>query len=66
MSAFLFMRTQDMYTLPLIIYLLNAEPRIPYGIVMAASLLATLPLVVAFLLFQRYFISGITAGAIKG
>jgi multiple sugar transport system permease protein len=33
---------------------------------MAASLLATAPLVVAFLLFQRYFIAGITAGAIKG
>jgi cellobiose transport system permease protein len=66
MSAFLFMRTKDMYTLPLVIYLLSSEPRVPYGMVMAASLLATAPLVVAFLLFQRYFIAGITAGAIKG
>jgi ABC-type glycerol-3-phosphate transport system permease component len=66
MLAFLFMRTKDMYTLPLVIYLLNGETRIPYGMVMAGSLLATLPLVLAFLLFQRYFIEGITAGAIKG
>jgi ABC-type glycerol-3-phosphate transport system permease component len=66
MLAFLFMRTKEMYTLPLVIYLLNGETRIPYGIVMAGSLMATLPLVLAFLLFQRYFIEGITAGAIKG
>lgn len=40
--------------------------RTPYGQVMAASLLATLPLVIAFLLFQRQFIQGISAGALKG
>lgn len=66
MMAFLFLRTKDMYTLPLVIYLLNGEVRIPYGLLMAGSLLATLPLVLAFLLFQRYFIAGITAGALKG
>ncbi len=47
------------------VYLLQGEMRIPYGQIMAASLVATLPLVVAFLMFQRQFIAGITAGAIK-
>jgi ABC-type glycerol-3-phosphate transport system permease component len=66
MWAFIVLRTEDMYTLPLVIYLLHGEQSTPYEVIMAASLLATLPLVAAFLLFQRQFIEGIAAGAIKG
>lgn len=66
MWAFIVLRTEDMYTLPLVIYLLNGELRTPYELIMAASLIATLPLVLAFVFFQRQFIQGITAGAIKG
>lgn len=66
MWAFIVLRTESMYTLPLVIYLLNGENRTPFELIMAASLVATLPLVIGFLCFQRYFIQGITAGAIKG
>lgn len=66
MWALIVLREEHMYTLPLTIYLLQGEMRTPYGQVMAASLLATLPLVIAFLLFQRQFIQGISAGALKG
>jgi cellobiose transport system permease protein len=66
MWAFIVLRTETMYTLPLVIYLLNGEQRTPFELIMAASLLATAPLVVAFLVFQKQFIQGITAGAIKG
>lgn len=65
MWAYIVMRTEDMYTLPLVIYLLNGELRTPYGLIMAASFIATAPLVVAFIIFQRQFIAGITAGALK-
>jgi len=65
MWAFVVMRTESMYTMPLLIYLLQGEMRTPYGLVMAGGVLATLPLVIAFLLFQRAFIRGITAGALK-
>jgi ABC-type glycerol-3-phosphate transport system permease component len=65
MWALLMMRTDNMQTLPLLIYLLSGEQRTPYGLVMASGVLATLPLVIAFLMFQRSFISGITAGSIK-
>ena len=65
MGAFLMLRTPEKQTLPLLIYLLQGETRTPYGMLMAGGLLATLPLVVGFLLFQRHFISGITAGAVK-
>lgn len=65
MWAFLVLRTKDMQTLPLVIYLLQGETRTPFGMLMAGGLLATLPLVLGFLLFQRHFIAGITSGAIK-
>jgi multiple sugar transport system permease protein len=44
---------------------LHGEVRTPYGMVMAGGLLATLPLIIAFLIFQRAFIQGMTAGALK-
>lgn len=65
MWAFIVLRTHDMLTLPVVIYLLQGEMRTPYGMLMAGGLLTTLPLVLAFLVFQKQFISGITAGAIK-
>ncbi len=65
MWAFIVLRTEDMYTLPLMIYLLNGELRTPYELIMASGLVATLPLVIAFLLFQKHFIQGIMAGSIK-
>lgn len=63
--AFIVLRSEDMYTLPLLIYLLQGEERTPFGMLMASGVLATLPLVIAFLFFQRSFIAGITAGAVK-
>jgi ABC-type glycerol-3-phosphate transport system permease component len=40
--------------------------RVPYGSILAGSFLATLPVVVFFLIMQRQFIAGLTAGALKG
>jgi multiple sugar transport system permease protein len=37
-----------------------------YGVLFAASIIGSLPVVILFLLFQRYFIHGLTAGAVKG
>ncbi|MBE3123486.1 MAG: carbohydrate ABC transporter permease [Planctomycetes bacterium] len=65
MSAFLLLRTKDMQTLPLLIYLLQGETRTPFGMLMAGGLLTVVPMVAAFLLFQRQFIAGITSGAVK-
>src|ERR1051325_12196761 len=65
MWAFVMLRTADMQTLPIVIYLMQGEMRTPYGMLMAGGLVATLPLVLAFLIFQRQFVQGITAGAIK-
>ena len=65
MGAFLMLRTARMQTLPVLIYLLQGENRTPFGMLMAGGMLATLPLIAAFVLLQKQFISGITAGAVK-
>jgi ABC-type glycerol-3-phosphate transport system permease component len=37
-----------------------------FGMVMAASLMVTLPIVVLFILLQRQFVAGITSTGLKG
>lgn len=59
---------KQMYTLPLGIQLAQklSEFEINYGVGMAGAVLATLPVLVIFLCFQKYFTKGITMGAVKG
>jgi multiple sugar transport system permease protein len=45
---------------------LTGIPFVPQLVLSAASIIATLPLVVVVLIFQRKIISGITSGAVKG
>jgi ABC-type glycerol-3-phosphate transport system permease component len=37
-----------------------------YGMLMAGTLVAVLPVIVLFLLLQKEFVAGLTAGAVKG
>lgn len=55
-------------TVPVSISLLSGASRydIPWGKIMAASVLVTLPLIALVLIFQRKIVSGLTAGAVKG
>jgi len=53
-------------TLPVGIALFQGEFTMPWGEIAAASVLATLPLILLILLFQRGIISGLSAGAVKG
>ncbi|PBB25069.1 MULTISPECIES: carbohydrate ABC transporter permease [unclassified Mesorhizobium] len=55
-------------TVPVAIALLsgNSQFEIPWGNIMAASVIVTVPLVVLVLIFQRKIASGLTAGGVKG
>ncbi|PBC03619.1 carbohydrate ABC transporter permease [Mesorhizobium sp. WSM3860] len=55
-------------TVPVAIALLsgNSQFEIPWGNIMAASVIVTVPLVVLVLIFQRKIVSGLTAGGVKG
>jgi ABC-type glycerol-3-phosphate transport system permease component len=56
----------DKRTLPIAIALFQGQHVTSWGLVFAASTIAVVPVVVVFLAFQRYFVSGLTAGAVKG
>ncbi len=55
-------------TVPVSISLISGASKydIPWGNIMAASVLVTLPLVALVLVFQKKIVSGLTAGAVKG
>ena len=53
-------------TISLGIAKLQAENATDFGLIMAGASLAAIPLIVIFLIFQKYFTKGITMGAVKG
>jgi multiple sugar transport system permease protein len=54
------------YTLPVGVASLQEEFVVDYGIIFAGAALAAVPMIIFFLLFQRYFIEGVRLGALKG
>lgn len=54
------------FTLPLALRTLRSDEDVGLGVLLAASLLALLPSVIAFIAMQRQFMNGLTSGAIKG
>lgn len=54
------------YTSPLGIATLQAEGSVDMGLLMAGAALASIPIIIVFLIFQKYFTQGITMGAVKG
>jgi multiple sugar transport system permease protein len=59
------MRSPDMYTLPLALRSLQSPVNTEWGALMTGSAIATLPLIVLFVLSSRQLISGLTTGAVK-
>lgn len=66
--ALTFILSDENRTVPVAIGLISGNSRYeyPFGPVMAASIVVTLPLLALVLFFQRRIVSGLTAGAIKG
>ena len=54
------------FTISLGIATLQAETSVDMGMLMAGAALAAIPIIVVFLVFQKYFTKGITMGAVKG
>ena len=66
--ALTFTLTNDQRTVPVAIALISgaSQYELPWGNIMAASVIVTLPVLVLVLIFQRRIVSGLTAGAVKG
>ena len=54
------------FTISLGIATLQAETTVDMGLLMAGAALAAIPIIIVFLIFQKYFTKGITMGAVKG
>jgi len=61
----LILSQKDAYTIPVALGTLVGLTRVSWGGIMVGTAIATLPFLILFLWLQRYFIAGITAGAIK-
>lgn len=58
-------KTNDMRTVPVGINLLMGQHSYEWNQMMAMSVLGSLPILILFLFFPRYFIAGMTAGSVK-
>jgi ABC-type glycerol-3-phosphate transport system permease component len=64
--ALTMLSNSDHFTLPLAIADYQGANSTQWGLVFAASLIAIIPVIIVFLVFQRYFVQGLTSGAVKG
>ncbi|MBO9598786.1 MAG: carbohydrate ABC transporter permease [Cohnella sp.] len=65
-SQLIMTRSTEMMTLPLGIATLRGEYTADFGVIMAGALLASIPMITIFILFQKSFTQGLTMGAVKG
>ena len=56
----------DVLTISLGIAKLQSELSTDYGLIMAGAALGSVPIILIFLMFQKFFTRGITMGAVKG
>ncbi len=66
--ALTFTSSNSTRTVPVAIALLSgaSQYETPWGIIMAASVVVTVPLIILVLIFQRKIVAGLTAGGVKG
>lgn len=60
------LKTNEMLTLPIGLASLLTPYGNNYDILIAGSVLAIVPILIVFVFFQRYFVSGLTVGGVKG
>jgi multiple sugar transport system permease protein len=64
--AFMFLDSPEKFTLSRGVVQLAGSVHLSKQLVMAASVIVTVPIIVLFLFFERHLVRGLTAGAMKG
>lgn len=62
----LVLRSNDMFTLPIGLATLLTPYGNNYDVLIAGSVMTIIPIIILFIFFQRYFVSGLTVGGVKG
>jgi raffinose/stachyose/melibiose transport system permease protein len=60
------LRSQDNWTIPLAVQSFSTQHGTDYGPLNAFIFMSAIPVLIVYLLFQRYFVQGALAGAVKG
>jgi len=66
LGPLIYLTNPRLYTLSIGIQFFRGQHNVEFSLLMAASSLVVLPVVIIFLCFQRFFVEGITVGAVKG
>ena len=64
--ALVILQRQEAWTVPLSLQAFQGQFGNNYTEMNAAIVMAILPVIIVYMLFQRYFVSGLVAGAVKG
>ena len=64
--ALVLLDSQSRFTVPIGLFSFQSGYETEWQLVAAASFIGLLPVIAAFVLLQRYFVAGLTAGAVKG
>lgn len=64
--ALMFTQTPAAQTMPIVVASFTSDFTISFSFINAAGVLAIIPPVIIAVLFERYIVSGLTAGAVKG
>jgi multiple sugar transport system permease protein len=66
LGPLIYLRSPDLWTIQLGLRTFISQYNAEYALIMTGSVLSVLPIAVAFLLGQRYFVAGITSTGLKG
>ncbi|MEJ3405617.1 carbohydrate ABC transporter permease [Rathayibacter sp. YIM 133350] len=68
LAALIFTTRQESFTLPVALASLQsgAFGTLNWGVLEAGAIISAVPCVIVFLILQRYYVAGLTAGAVKG
>ncbi len=64
--AVFFLQKQDLYTVPLAISMFVQKYGAQWELMASGALIAMIPAILVFLMFQKYYIKGLASGAVKG
>ena len=60
------LQSQENWTVPLAVQSFSTQFGTDYGPLNAFIIMSAIPVVIVYLLFQRYFVQGALSGAVKG
>ena len=66
LGPLIYIQNQDLYPLSIGLQFFRSHRHVEYSLLMAASTLVVIPVIIIFVSFQRFFVEGITIGAVKG